>query len=160
MLQFIPSSPIGWSQGGQGLLVRRCMYWKTGKGKGKWTYPGLWLLTSHSPITLTFCFSLASAWSVIRAFFCFFPPLRKTLAKWKWIHSLEVRLRGPWVAQSAECSTWAQVMISRLMSSSPASSHVLTAQSLEPGSDSVSPSLSDPPPIHALSLSVSKINKH
>ena len=45
---------------------------------------------------------------------------------------------GTWVAQSVEC---------------------LTAQSLEPASDSVSPSLSDPPPIHALSLSVSKINK-
>ena len=43
--------------------------------------------------------------------------------------------------------------------SSPASGSVLTARSLEPASDSVSPSLSDPPPIHVLSLSVSKINK-
>ena len=45
------------------------------------------------------------------------------------------------------------------MSSSPASDSVLTAQSLEPASDSVSPSLSlCLSPTHALSLSVSEIN--
>ena len=48
---------------------------------------------------------------------------------------------GAWVAQSVERPTSAQVMISRLVSSSPASGSVLTAQSLEPASDSVSPSL-------------------
>ena len=48
---------------------------------------------------------------------------------------------GAWVAQSVEWPTSAQVMISRSMSSSPASGSVLTAQSLEPVSDSVSPSL-------------------
>ena len=37
--------------------------------------------------------------------------------------------------------TSAQVVISRSVSSSPASGSVLTAQSLEPASDSVSPSL-------------------
>ena len=37
-------------------------------------------------------------------------------------------------------------LISWFVSSSPASGSVLTAQSLEPVSDSVSPSLSDPPP--------------
>ena len=47
-----------------------------------------------------------------------------------------------WVAQSVKHPTSAQVMISRLMNSSPASSSVRTAQSLEPASDSVSPSLS------------------
>ena len=52
---------------------------------------------------------------------------------------------GTWVAQSMECPTSAQVMISRPVSSSPASGSVLTAQSLEPASDSVSPSLSAPP---------------
>ena len=61
--------------------------------------------------------------------------------------------RGAWVAQSVRRPTSAQVMISRSVSSSPASGSVLTAQSLEPVSDSV------PSPIHALSLSVSKINK-
>ena len=63
------------------------------------------------------------------------------------------------MAQLAEHLTLAQVVISRSVSLSPASGSVLTAQSLEPVSDSVSPSLSDPPPIHALSLSVSKISK-
>ena len=40
--------------------------------------------------------------------------------------------------------TLAQVMISPFMDSSPASGSVLTAQSLEPAWDSVSPSLSAP----------------
>ena len=48
---------------------------------------------------------------------------------------------GAWVAQSVGQPTSAQVMISRSVSSSPASGSVLTAQSLEPVSDSVSPSL-------------------
>ena len=45
------------------------------------------------------------------------------------------------MAQSVECLTLAQVMISQSLISSPASGSVLTAQSLEPVSDSVSPSL-------------------
>ena len=49
--------------------------------------------------------------------------------------------RGAWVAQSVKRPTSAQVMISRSVSSSPVSGSVLTAQSLEPVSDSVSPSL-------------------
>ena len=49
--------------------------------------------------------------------------------------------RGAWVAQSVKRPTSAQVMISQLVSSSPTSGSVLTAQSLEPVSDSVSPSL-------------------
>ena len=67
--------------------------------------------------------------------------------------------RGAWEAQSVQRLTSAQVMISRSVSSSPASGSVLTAQSLEPAWDSVSPSLSLPLP-HSRSLSVSKINKH
>ena len=51
---------------------------------------------------------------------------------------------GAWVAQSVKRPTSAQVMISRSVGSSPASGSVLTAQSLEPISDSVSPSLSTP----------------
>ena len=65
---------------------------------------------------------------------------------------------GAWVAQSVKHPTLAQVIISRSVSSSPASGSVLTAQSLEPVSDSVSLSLC-PSPVHALSLSVPKINK-
>ena len=61
-----------------------------------------------------------------------------------------------WVAQSVERPTSAQVMISRFVGLSPASGSVLTAQSLEPALDSVSPSLSVPPPLMlCLSVSVS-----
>ena len=49
-----------------------------------------------------------------------------------------------WVAQSVKLLTLAQVMISQFMSSGPALDSVLTAQSLEPASDSVFPSLSGP----------------
>ena len=66
--------------------------------------------------------------------------------------------RGAWVAQSVEHPTSAQVMISRLASSSPRSGSVLTAQSLEPALDSVSPSLSVPP-LLALCLYLSFKNK-
>ena len=45
------------------------------------------------------------------------------------------------MAQSVKCLTLAQAIISQLVSSSPASGSVLTAQSLEAASDSVSPSL-------------------
>ena len=63
--------------------------------------------------------------------------------------------RGAWVAQSVERPTLAQVMISQSMGSSPASGSVLTAQSLEPVSDSVPPSLSAPP-LFMLCLSLSQ----
>ena len=66
---------------------------------------------------------------------------------------------GACVAQSVKRPTSAQVMISQFVSLSPALGSVLTAQSLEPALDSVSPSLSAPP-LLALSLSLSKINKH
>ena len=55
------------------------------------------------------------------------------------------RTRGAREAQSVKCLTLAQVMMSRLVSSSPTSVSVLTAQSLDPDLDSVSPSLSAPP---------------
>ena len=48
---------------------------------------------------------------------------------------------GAWVAQSVKRPTSAQVVISWSVSLSPASGSVLTARSLEPVSDSVSPSL-------------------
>ena len=51
------------------------------------------------------------------------------------------------MAQSVGRPTSAQVMISRSMSSSPVSGTVLSVQSLELASDSVSPSLSAPPPL-------------
>ena len=61
------------------------------------------------------------------------------------------RLKNPhmlwaaWVAQSVERPTSAQGMIPQFVGSSPASGSVLTARSLEPASDSASPSLSAPP---------------
>ena len=66
-------------------------------------------------------------------------------------------VRSGWLAQSVKRLTSAQATISRFVSSSPASGSALTAQSPEPASDSVSPSLSAPPPL-SLSPSVSKIN--
>ena len=59
------------------------------------------------------------------------------------------------MAQSVKRPTSAQVMISRSMSSGPASGSGLTAQSLEPVSNSVSPSLSAPP-LFMLCLSLSQ----
>ena len=51
------------------------------------------------------------------------------------------------MAQLVKCLTSAQVMVSQSVGSSPASGSVLTAQSLEPISDSVSLCLSAPPPL-------------
>ena len=62
------------------------------------------------------------------------------------------------MAQSVKCPTSAQVMILWFTGSSPMSGSVLTAQSLEPVSDSVSPSLSARPPL-VLCLSLLKMNK-
>ena len=68
--------------------------------------------------------------------------------------------RGVWVAQSVKRPTSAQLVISRFVGSSPASGSVLTARSLEPASDSVSPSLSAPPLlVLCLSLTLSKISQ-
>ena len=57
------------------------------------------------------------------------------------------------MAQVVKRLTSAQIRISRFTGSSPASGSVLPAQSLERALDSVSPSLSAPPPACALSLS-------
>ena len=68
-------------------------------------------------------------------------------------------VRGARVAQWVERLTSAQVMISRSVSSSPASGSGLMAQSLEPASDFVSPPLSAPPLLIlcvSLSLSINK----
>ena len=62
---------------------------------------------------------------------------------------------GAWVAQSVKHLTSAQVIISQFVGLTPALGSVLTAQSLEPASVSVSPSLSAPP---LLILCLSKIS--
>ena len=66
----------------------------------------------------------------------------KENVRWGW--SIE-RCNGARVAQSVKRPTSVQVMISRLESLSLASGSVLSARSLEPALDSVSPSLSAPP---------------
>ena len=58
------------------------------------------------------------------------------------------------MAQSVERLTSAQVMISQSVGLSPMSGSVLTARSLEPASDSVSPCLSVPPLLALLSHSL------
>ena len=73
--------------------------------------------------------------------------------------ALEVSFRGAWVAQSVKHPTPAWVMISQFMSSSPESGSMPTAQSLKPGSDSVTPPLSAPP-LLMLCLSLSLKNKN
>ena len=62
---------------------------------------------------------------------------------------------GAWVAQLVKRPTSAQVMISQFVGLSPASGSVLTARSLEPALDAVSPSLSAPL-LLTLCLSVSQ----
>ena len=69
----------------------------------------------------------------------------------------EINVRGAWVVQSVNHLTSTQVRILLFVSSSSTSGSVLTAQSLEPASDSVSPSLSAPPLLTlCLSLSLSQ----
>ena len=68
---------------------------------------------------------------------------------------------GIWVAQPVKRVTSAQVMTSQFVGLSPTSVSVLTAQSLEPASNSMLSSLSAPPPLmraRSLSPSLSKIN--
>ena len=68
---------------------------------------------------------------------------------------LKDKLQGTWVAQWVKDMTLAQVMISLFVGLGPPSGSVLAAQSLEPASDSVSPSLSVSPPLmHVRSLSL------
>ena len=65
------------------------------------------------------------------------------------------------MAQSVERLTSAQAMISQLMSLSPTLGSVLTVWSLEPASNSVSPSLSLPlPRSSSVSLCLKKEDKH
>ena len=68
--------------------------------------------------------------------------------------------KGAWVAQSVKRLPAAQVTVLKSVSSGPTSGSVLTAWSLEPVSDSASPSLSASPPLTlCLSLYLSLKNK-
>ena len=89
-------------------------------------------------------------------------PFSRYIHLWKLEATKMTKNRGTWGAQSVGRPTSAQVMISWCVSSSPTLGSALTAQSLEPASDSVSPSLFAPPPPCDLSLTLSllKISKH
>ena len=80
---------------------------------------------------------------------------QRNSVKLKAVFLRSIKFWGAWVAQSVKRPALAQVMISRFLSSSPASGSGLTAQSLEPASDSVSPPLSTPP-LLTLCVSVSQ----
>ena len=67
---------------------------------------------------------------------------------------------GTWVGHSTRHPTLAQIMISRIVGLSPATGSGLTARSLGPASDSVSPSLLPLRHSCCVCLSLSKINKH
>ena len=83
--------------------------------------------------------------------------MSQTLLCWRVIGKSQSK--GAWAAQSVKHPTSAQVRISQLVGSSPASGSVLTAWSLEPGACfGFWVSLSLPLPAHALSLSLK--NKH
>ena len=74
-----------------------------------------------------------------------------------------IKLRQAWgsrVAQFVKQPTLAQVTISQFMGLSPESGSGLTAHSLEPALDSVSPSLSAPPPLVLCLSPLSLKNKH
>ena len=104
------------------------------------------------PSPLVLCFSLKNKQTLKKLFLTFWCVSFQSFL-------LQVEKRcfwGAWVAQSVKRPTSAQVMISRFVGSSPASGSVLTARSLELASDSVSPSLSAPPP---LTLCVSPFQK-
>ena len=83
-------------------------------------------------------------------------PLSLSLSK---INLKNKFFRGTWVAQLVKHLISAQVMISQFVSSSPTSGSVLIAWSMEPALDSVSPSLSVPPPL-VFCLSVKNKNKN
>ena len=75
------------------------------------------------------------------------------------INIKNMKNRGAWVGHLVKHLTSAQVMISRFVGSSPMLGSVLTAQSLEPASDSVFPSFSALPLLMlCLSRSLKKIN--
>ena len=91
-------------------------------------------------------YPLVSAFPLLPSSFSVSPTLSVVISE-----TSEVKILT-WVAQLVKRLTSARVMISQSVSLSPASGSVLSAQSLEPALDSVSPSLSAP---HLLILSLS-----
>ena len=93
---------------------------------------------------------------------CWVQSLTRGLILQFWDHDLSCNQElDPWgtqVAQLVKCPTLVQVMISRFVGLSPVLGSVLTAQSLEPAPESVSPSFSAPPLLVCVTRSLSKRN--
>ena len=87
--------------------------------------------------SLKFCWQvvLAKIW-MLPCELCRWPQVRKGIDTYLLTYD-KVYLWGSWVAQSVKRVTLAEVMIPRFMGSRPMSGSVLTAQSLEPASNSV-----------------------
>ena len=147
-----PSPSVDWIQRVKVLGIMKHMMEESQLQNNTWrtVAPQTWTPTQH-------CYIGKRIYSVKLLKFrglCGTPALPNS-----YIHLKLNHRRGAWVAQSVKCLTSAQVMISRFVGSSSTSGPVLTAQNLEPASDSVSSSLFAPP-LFTLCLSLSKINKH
>ena len=79
--------------------------------------------------------------------------MENSLASSSKVKYIEKNIQGTWVAQSVQCLTSAQVVVSWFVGSSPASGSVLMVQSLL-GILSLSPPLSALSCVRALSLSI------
>ena len=84
------------------------------------------------------------AWDSLSSSLSAFPLLSLSLPKYI-NKNIFKKIWGTWVAQLVKHLTLAQVMISWFMSSSPVSGSGMSAQSLDPASDSMSSCLSAPP---------------
>ena len=121
-------------------------------------------LLAHDPYFLSLIFFIGNRYSIHIPFLPFSSDLSHNVSDGLTCGSIITIIInnkyywGTLVAQLVECLTSAQVMISRFMGWSPTSGSVLTGQSLEPASDSVSPSPSAPPLLE-FSLSLSLKNK-
>ena len=112
-------------------------YWLSGKGFG---YEYFQLAVRKRKNSLYLCLDIVS----LRNALCCYPN--------RLTNQNKQEMWGAWVAQFVKLLTSAQVVISRLMGSSPALGSVLTAWSLESASDSVSPALSPLPLLTLLSF--------
>ena len=125
---------MGRQKGGTRNVFRLCGFWISTP------LSFLWLVTWANKFPLCSCYFELGLVELSLLF-----AIKRLLTKGFW-------MRGTWVAQLVKCLTSAQVMTLRFMGLNSALGSVLTAQSQEPASDSVSPSLSLPLPC-LLSLS-------
>ena len=106
------------------LLPRLVNHWLTAVGVSMPPLPHSW---AHWAILSYVFFSLPTGMS-------------SSCPLWLRLKNIALRTLSTWGTQPVKRQTSAQVMISQLVSSSPESGSVLTARSLEPALDSVSPS--------------------